>query len=398
MQQSRIAHQAWRALEGMTPTRADRGGMKIALVSPLIESVPPVLYGGTERIVSILADELVRQGHDVTLFASGDSVTAARLVPCCERALRLTPNVRDIVPHHLMMLDEVRRQADDFDIIHFHNDLLHFPLIPTLNRPTVTTLHGRLDIPDLKPFYARFCDAPLVAISNSQRSFLPQGNFVATIYHGLRKDTLSFTPVPKGGYFAFLGRISPEKRPDRAIEIAARTGVPLKIAAKVDRADQEYWEEVIRPMVANNPNVEYIGEINERQKSEFLGNALALLFPIDWPEPFGIVMIEAMACGTPVLAFRCGSVPEVIDHGVTGYIVDTIDEAVAVVGDLLRLDRMAVRRRFEERFTAERMTRAYVETYRRLISLSEEPVLIQDSTLMRRASREQISLSPRGTS
>ena len=291
-----------------------------------------------------------------------------------------------------MMLDEVRRQADDFDIIHFHNDLIHFPLLPTLNRPSVTTLHGRLDIPDLKPFYARFCEAPLVAISNSQRSFLPQGNFVATIHHGLRKDSLSFNPVAKGGYFAFLGRISPEKRPDRAIEIAARTGVPLKIAAKIDRADREYWEEVIRPMVANNPNVEYIGEINERQKSEFLGNALALLFPIDWPEPFGIVMIEAMACGTPVLAFRCGSVPEVIDEGVTGYIVDSVDDAVAVVGDLLRLDRMVVRRRFEERFTAERMTRAYVETYRRLITFSDEPMLIQDTTLIRRASRE-ISLT-----
>lgn len=372
--------------------------MKIALVSPLAESVPPVLYGGTERVVSTLADELVAQGHDVTLFASGDSVTTATLVPCCERALRLNPNVRDGLPHHLMMLDEVRRQADDFDIIHFHNDLLQFPLVRTFNRPTITTLHGRLDLPDLRPFYSRFCDVPVVAISNSQRMHMPRANFVATIYHGLRGDTLSFSPIAAGGYFAFLGRISPEKRPDRAIEIATRTGLPLKIAAKVDRADRDYWEDVIRPLVANNPNVEYIGEISDRQKSEFLGNALALLFPIDWPEPFGIAMVEAMACGTPVLAFRCGSVPEIVDSGVTGYIIDSIDEAVAAAGGLLRLDRMAVRRRFEERFTAERMASDYVETYRRLIGLSDEQPYFDDTALVGRSPFDQIALTPSGSS
>ena len=381
----------------MMSTRAYRGGMKIALVSPLAESVPPILYGGTERIVSTLADELVAQGHDVTLFASGDSVTAATLVPCCERALRLNPNVRDPLPYHLMMLDEVRRRADDFDIIHFHSDLLHFPLVRAIERPTITTLHGRLDLPDLRPFYSRFSDSPLVAISASQRSQLPMANFVATIHHGLRADNLSFSPVARGGYFAFLGRISPEKRPDRAIEIAARSGLPLKIAAKVDRADRDYWDDIIRPMVANNPNVEYIGEIAERQKSEFLGNASALLFPIDWPEPFGIAMVEAMACGTPVLAFRCGSAPEIVEDGVTGYIVDSIDEAVAIVGELLRLDRVAVRRRFEERFTAERMTREYIEAYRRVVGLSDEQALIEDhATVIGRASFDQIPQAPPG--
>ncbi len=371
--------------------------MKIALVSPLYEAVPPILYGGTERVVSALADELVAQGHDVTLFASGDSVTAARLIPCCERALRLNPHVRDALPYHLMMLDDVRRQADDFDIIHFHNDLLHFPFLRPLSRPTVTTLHGRLDLPDLKPFFGRFSDAPLVAISRSQRSYLPLGNFVATIHHGLRPNRMKFSPVASGGYLAFLGRISPEKRPDRAIEIATRVGLPLKIAAKVDKADREYWEEVIRPMLAGNPHVEYIGEVSEREKSSFLGDALALLFPVDWPEPFGIAMIEAMACGTPVLAFRCGSVPEVIDHGVTGYIVDTMDEAVKAVDDLVKLDRGMVRCRFEERFTAERMAQDYASVYRKLIELSDEEDFLAQPEL-RRASYDQISMAARGNS
>ena len=371
--------------------------MKIALVSPLHEAVPPILYGGTERVVSTLADELVAQGHDVTLFASGDSVTAARLIPCCERALRLSPHVRDPLPYHLMKLDEVRRQADDFDIIHFHNDLLHYPLLRPIGRPTVTTLHGRLDLPDLKPFFGRFSDAPLVAISQSQRSQLALGNFVATIYHGLRPDRMKFSPVAKGGYLAFLGRISPEKRPDRAIEIAARVGLPLKIAAKVDRADQEYWEEVIRPKLAGNRSVEYIGEISEREKSSFLGNALALLFPIDWPEPFGIAMIESMACGTPVLAFRCGSVPEVIDHGVTGCIVDSMDEAIAAMDDLLKLDRAAVRRRFEERFTARRMALEYVAVYKQLIESSEETAFLAEPE-MSQAAFKQLSITARGNS
>ena len=398
MQQWHHARRDRRALAGSSTTRAPRGRMKIALVSPLYESVPPVLYGGTERVVSNLADELVAQGHDVTLFASGDSVTAAQLVPCCDRALRLNAKVYDSLPYHLMMLDEVRKHADDFDIIHFHNDLLHMPMLPALRVPSLTTVHGRLDLPDLRPFYSRFSDVPLVAISNSQRSQLPMANFVATIYHGLRPDRMPFCAKPSGGYLAFLGRISPEKRPDRAIEIAKQTGLPLKIAAKVDRADRGYWEDVIRPMLADNLNVEYIGEISDREKPAFLGNASALLFPIDWPEPFGIAMIEAMACGTPVLAFRCGSVPEVIDHGVTGYIVDTIEEAVASMDALLALSRSQVRKRFEERFTAERMTRSYVEVYRKLMSWSAETDLIPDTAmLVRRPSFKSDRISPRGT-
>ena len=342
--------------------------MKIALVAPLAEPVPPILYGGTERVVSTLADELVAQGHDVTLFASGDSVTAAKLVPCCERALRLNPRVRDQLPYHVVMMDEVRRRADDFDILHFHTDCIHYPLVAALPTPTLTTLHGRLDSPDLLPLFARFSSVPLVAISNSQRSQLPQANFVATIYHGLRNGRMRLTPVPKGDYLAFLGRISPEKGPDRAIEIARRVGIPLKIAAKVDRADLDYWNERIRPMIARSPDVEFIGEITDQEKSAFLGNALALLFPINWPEPFGIAMIESMACGTPVLAFRCGSVPEIVDHGLTGWIVNSVDQAAAEMERVLSLDRLAVRRGFERRFTADRMARKYVETYRRLIA------------------------------
>ncbi len=371
--------------------------MKIALVSPLHEAVPPILYGGTERVVSALADELVTQGHDVTLFASGDSVTAARLIPCCERALRLSARVRDPLPYHLMMLDEVRRQADDFDIIHFHNDLLQFPLIRPISRPTVTTLHGRLDLPDLKAFFGRFSNAPLVAISQSQRSQLPLGNFMATIHHGLRPDRMKFSPEGKGGYLAFLGRISPEKRPDRAIEIATRVGLPLKMAAKVDKADHDYWEEIIRPKLAGNPFVEYIGEISEREKSSFLGHAMALLFPIDWPEPFGLAMIEAMACGTPVLAFRCGSVPEVIDHGVTGCIVDSMDAATAAMDDLLKLDRAMVRRTFEERFTAKRMAQEYVGVYGQLIENSDEADFLREPELSQPAFK-QFSMTARGNS
>lgn len=346
--------------------------MRIAVVSPLAEPVPPTLYGGTERVVSALVDELVAQGHDVTLFASGDSVTAATLVACCDRALRLNPAVQDYLPYHIAMLDEVRRMADDFDIIHFHNDLIHFPLSRALRTPTLTTLHGRLDLPDLQPFFDRFCDTPLVAISNSQRSYLRNANFVATIPHGLPEGRMKFNPNPKGSYLAFLGRISPEKGPDRAIEIANRAGIPLKMAAKIDRADQDYWDEVVRPLVVGNPLVEFIGEIGDHEKPAFLGDALALLFPIAWPEPFGIVMIEAMACGTPVLAFRSGSVPEVVEPGVTGCIVSSVDEAVAAISDVVRLDRRAVRRRFEERFTVSRMTRDYVETYRRLAFLADE--------------------------
>jgi glycosyltransferase involved in cell wall biosynthesis len=340
--------------------------MKIAQIAPLAESVPPKLYGGTERIVSYLTEELVAQGHDVTLFASGDSVTNARLVGCSDVALRLNPAVRDHLPHQVVMLEEIRRRAHEFDVLHFHIDLMHFPLIRDFADRTVTTLHGRLDLPDLKPFYQAFPDIPLVSISNDQRRPMPPVNWSGTVYHGLPVGLLPFTEKPMGNYLAFLGRISPEKRPDRAIAIAAKAGMPLKIAAKIDNADKAYWETVIEPMVKSHPNVEFIGEINEHQKAGFLGNARALLFPIDWPEPFGLVMIEAMACGTPVIAFRCGSVPEVVDNGVSGILVDSMAEAVENVEWALRMDRKKVRATFEKRFSAERMARDYIDIYRSL--------------------------------
>jgi glycosyltransferase involved in cell wall biosynthesis len=340
--------------------------MKIAQVAPLYERVPPKLYGGTERIVSYLTEELVRQGHDVTLFASGDSITKAELVRCCDLALRLNPAVKDALPYHIMMLEQVRRRAHEFDVIHFHIDLLHFPLIREFADRTVTTTHGRLDLVDLAPFYRVFPDIPLVSISDDQRKPLPDANWVGTVHHGLSQNLLPFRPSPVGGYLAFLGRISPEKRPDRAIRIAAEAGMPLRIAAKIDKADQAYWDEVIKPLVDTHPNVEFIGEINESEKADFLGNAAALLFPVDWPEPFGLVMIEAMACGTPVIAFRCGSVPEVIDHGTSGFIVDSIEEAVAAVHALGILDRSGVRRSFLRRFTVERMAEDYLAIYRSL--------------------------------
>ena len=342
--------------------------MKIAQVAPLIESVPPRLYGGTERIVSYLTEELVRLGHDVTLFASGDSITSAELAPCCTRALRLDPTVHDTIPHFMLMLDKVRERSDEFDILHFHIDLFHFPLFRALAARTLTTLHGRQDLGDLKPFYSRFGDMPLVSISNDQRKPLPHANFVATIHHGIPGDLHrpSFEP---GDYLAFLGRISPEKRPDRAIKIARAAGIPLKIAAKVDKVDEDYFRNDILPLV-DGPGVEFIGEINEREKTKFLGEAVALLFPVDWPEPFGLVMIEAMACGTPVLAFRIGSVSEVIDDGVTGKIVDSEEEAIAALPAILSYDRRTVRQRFEKRFTATRMAKDYAATYRQLLRKS----------------------------
>ncbi|WP_142850258.1 glycosyltransferase family 4 protein [Telmatospirillum sp. J64-1] len=349
--------------------------MKIAQIAPLAEAVPPKLYGGTERIVSYLTEELVRQGHDVTLFASGDSETAATLVPCSPKALRLDPDVRDPVPHILTMIEEVRRRAGDFDILHFHIDLMHFPTFREIAQRTVTTLHGRLDLPDLQPFYRSFPDFPLVSISDDQRRPMPPGNWVGTVHHGLPRDLLTFTPFPREGYLAFLGRISPEKRPDLAIEIARRSGLPLKMAAKVDEADRDYFESRIRPLL-DDPLVEFIGEIGESEKSAFLGNARALLFPIDWPEPFGLVMIEAMACGTPVIAFRRGSVPEVIEHGLTGFIVETVEEAVQALDRLDELSRLEVRRRFEKRFSAERMARDYLAIYRSLTEPSRQPLQV----------------------
>jgi glycosyltransferase involved in cell wall biosynthesis len=348
--------------------------MRIAQIAPLCERVPPKLYGGTERIVSYLTEELVRQGHEVTLFASGDSKTSAKLVPCCDRALRLNPSVKDALPYHIIMLEEVRKRADQFDLLHFHIDFLHAPMVRQLAARTLTTQHGRLDLPDLAPFYGVFRELPLVSISNNQRRYLPHANWVGRVHHGLPRDLLPFKPRPSGGYLAFLGRISPEKGPNRAIEIAARAGMPLKIAAKVDRVDQAYWDEFIHPMVKAHPNVEFIGEIDEHEKAAFLGDAAALLFPIDWPEPFGLVMIEAMACGTPVIALRRGSVPEIVEEGVSGFVVDTVEQATAAVRRIPNLDRAKVRNAFERRFTAERMTRGYLEIYRGLATMHSKPV------------------------
>ena len=345
--------------------------MKIAQIAPLAERCPPRLYGGTERVVSFLTEELVEQGHDVTLFASGDFITAAELVPCSKQALRLDPTVRDTLPHLMVMLEKVARCADEFDVLHFHIELLHGSMVRDYAHRTLTTLHGRLDLPDLQPFYAAFPRLPLVSISNSQRAPMPPVNWAGTVYHGLPRDLLAFKPDAGNGYLAFLGRISPEKRPDRAIEIAARCGLPLKIAAKVDRADQEYWDNLIAPMVRAHPNVEFVGEIGDHEKASFLGGARALLFPIDWCEPFGLVMIEAMACGTPVIAFRCGSAPEVIDQGTSGVVVNSVDEAVIEVERIGSLDRATVRATFERRFTVERMARDYVDIYSRQITQTD---------------------------
>ena len=344
--------------------------MKIAQIAPLAEAVPPRLYGGTERIVSYLSEELVRQGHQVTVFATGDSRTRAELVACAPKALRLDPSVRDPLPHVLMMLEEVRRRSHEFDILHFHMDLLHFPVFSPVATHTVTTLHGRLDLPDLQPFYRRFREFPLVSISNDQRRPLPGANWAGTVYHGLPPELLRFNASAREGYLAFLGRISPEKGPDQAIEIARRAGLRLRIAAKVDNADREYFERRIEPLL-EDPLVEFIGEIGEADKSDFLGNACALLFPIDWPEPFGLVAIESMACGTPVIAFARGSVPEVIEDGLTGFLVDHIDEAVRAVARLHELDRREIRRRFEQRFSVERMAGDYLNIYQTLGHTSE---------------------------
>ena len=340
--------------------------MRIAQVAPLYESVPPQTYGGTERVVSYLTEELVRQGHEVTLFASGDSVTKAELIRCSARSLRLNDDLVDPYALQVVQLEAVAAEAHRFDVIHWHLDYFHFPLSRRLGVPHVTTLHGRLDIPELQPLYNEFGDMPVVSISNDQRAPLPQANWVATIHHGMPPHEMKPRFGP-GEYLAFLGRISPEKRADRAIEVARRVGLPLRIAAKVDDDDREYYEQRIEPLLGAS-HVDFIGEVGGAEKEKFLGNARALLFPIDWSEPFGLVMIEAMACGTPVIAYRSGSVPEVITDGVSGFIVGGIDEMVDAVHRLDALSREGCRREFEERFSAQRMARDYLAVYHHLVA------------------------------
>ena len=343
--------------------------MRIAQISPLMEAVPPKLYGGSERIVAYLTDALVAMGHEVTLFASGESITAATLAAACPQALRLDPMIRDHVAPLMAMLETVAQRAGEFDVIHLHCDYLGYSALRRAGTPFLATLHGRLDLPELKPLYTVFSDVPVVSISDAQRAPLPQAHYISTVPHGL-PERLLLPGDGDGGYLAFLDRISPEKAPDRAIRIAALAGMKLKIAAKVDRVDQEYFKEQIEPLLAQ-PHVEFIGEITEVQKSEFLGNAAGLLFPIAWREPFGLAMIEAMACGTPVVAMRNGSVPEVVDEGVTGFIVASEPDAASAARRLHLLDRSRIRQVFEERFTAERMAEDYVALYRRLIAGAE---------------------------
>jgi glycosyltransferase involved in cell wall biosynthesis len=341
--------------------------MRIAQVAPLTEAVPPKLYGGTERVVHWLTEELVALGHDVTLFASGDSQTSARLDATWPKALRLDGAVRDPNALHMVMLERVRRKCDDeeFDFLHFHLDYYPFSLFSRQPTPFLTTLHGRLDLPEHQPVFTAFSSIPVISISNAQRRPVPQACWLRTIYHGLPEKLLTPRPI-KPGYLAVLGRIAPEKGVDRAIKIAVRCGIPIKIAAKIDRADQDYYDEIIRPMM-DHPLVEYVGEISDREKPDFLSGAIGLLLPIDWPEPFGLVMIEAMACGTPVIAYNRGSVAEIVEDGRTGFIVEDEISAVAAVERLASLDRAIVRREFEARFTARRMALDYLDAYRELI-------------------------------
>jgi len=340
--------------------------MRIAQVPPLYESVPPKLYGGTERVVSYLVDELKRQGHDVVLFGTRDSMTKATIFPVCEQALRLNKDCKDPLAWHIYQLQLVLEHAREFDVIHFHNDYLHFPFSKKAGYCHITTLHGRLDMPDLRPIYRKFYDIPVISISNNQRTPLPHANWLDTIYHGL-PENLYQQGKGEGGYLAFLGRISPEKRPDRAIEIARQARIPLKIAAKVDPVDERYYEKMIRPLL-DDPFVEFIGEIGEEEKGAFLGNALALLFTIDWPEPFGMVLIEAMANGTPVIAYNKGSVPEIITDGTTGFIVNSQKQAIKAVENLHRISRTTCRQHFERSFSACIMAEKYVSNYERLLT------------------------------
>ncbi|NPU10774.1 glycosyltransferase family 4 protein [Bradyrhizobium sp. 83002] len=354
--------------------------MRIAQVAPLTEAVPPKLYGGTERVVHWLTEELVALGHDVTLFASGDSQTSAKLSPTWPKALRLDGSVRDPNALHMVMLESVRQKCDDeeFDILHFHLDYYPFSLFHRQPTPFLTTLHGRLDLPEHQPVFSIFKDVPVISISDAQRRPVPNANWVRTVLHGLPEQLLMPQPVTPS-YLAVLGRIAPEKGVDRAINIAMRCGIPLKIAAKVDRADQDYFDQLISPLIRGNPLVEYIGEIGDHEKPEFLSGALGLLLPIAWPEPFGLVMIESMACGTPVIAYNRGSVPEVIDDGVTGFVVEDELSAVAAVSRLRDLSRAGVRERFEQRFTARRMALDYLAAYRRLIERAEPRIRLVSS-------------------
>ena len=353
--------------------------MRIAQVAPLYESVPPKLYGGTERVVSWLSEELVRLGHDVTVFASGDSLTRARLIPTCNESLRLSPESIDHLAHHFVQMEQVLRHKDEFDLIHFHVDYLHFPISRRERYIHLTTLHGRLDIPDLVPLYNVYTEMPVVSISDAQREPLPHLNWQGTVHHGMPIDSYNFHR--RGGdYLAFLGRTSPEKGLDRAIEIARASGMPLKIAAKIDKHDQDYFETVIQPLLGS-ADVEFIGEIGYAEKDDFLGNAAALLFPIAWPEPFGIVMIEAMACGTPVIAYPFGSVPEVVQHGVSGYLVHDLASAVGAVKQIGQIDRKKVRKDFENKFTADRMALDYLKIYERMVSRKKTPLTASSGVL-----------------
>ncbi|MFL6451901.1 MAG: glycosyltransferase family 4 protein [Bryobacteraceae bacterium] len=340
--------------------------MRIAQVAPLVETVPPESYGGTERIVSYLTEELVELGHDLTLFASGGSATKAKLVPVSEQSLRSDPSVKDPLTRTIVELEEVLKRTHDFDLIHFHDGYVHFPLSRRLQIPSVTTVHGRMDLPDLVQIFNEFSEVPLISISNQQRSPLPFANWFATVLHGIPEHLFTFRPDPED-YAAFVGRICPEKRPDRAIEIAKHVGMPLKIAAKVDKVDEQYFQSEIKPLL-NSSLIEFIGEVNDAEKNELLRGARAFLFPIDWPEPFGLVMIESLACGTPVIAFECGSVPEVLEHGKTGFIVRTMDEAKQALRKVGAVSRLVCRQEFERRFTSARMAENYLLAYERLLN------------------------------
>ena len=373
--------------------------MKIAQIAPLWESVPPRLYGGTERVVSYLTEELVRQGHEVTLYASGDSQTAARLKPACAHALRLnTGLVNRDAPLILMQEQALGAEADQYDIIHSHLDFLSFPMSRRCPTPVLTTLHGRLDLPELVPMFREYADMQLVSISNAQRQPLPDANWQATVYHGL-PDLYMFHPTP-GKYLAYLGRICPEKRPDHAIEIAKRVGIPLRIAAKVDPVDREYFETQIEPLL-NHPLIEYVGEINDAEKCDFLGNAAAVLCTYDWPEPFGIVLIEALACGTPVFAYRRGSIPEIIDDGVTGFICDSMAEMIAKLDQLPSINRRRCRDAFQNRFTVERMVKDYLTVYERMATVPARVHALAQSRSLRVVGRKRLTVSemvtPHGT-